>query len=139
MVRRYLSIAMIVLLVVCWSVPSFAYEATPSNLEELSMEDYLKNYKKIPLSLDNPGLGVVPDARFILHQILIFGLVMTGFWLLILMIGCCLMILFRLLHFRRLMSMYMLMLIVGQIINGCASRKLLGEFLVMLIFLHFQI
>ena len=62
MVRRYLSIAMIVLLVVCWSVPSFAYEATPSNLEELSMEDYLKNYKKIPLSLDNPGLGVVPDA-----------------------------------------------------------------------------
>lgn len=62
MVRRYLSIVMIVLLVVCWSVPSFAYEATPSNSEELSMEDYLKNYKKIPLPLDNPGLGVVPDA-----------------------------------------------------------------------------
>ncbi len=62
MVRRYLSIVMIVLLVVCWSVPSFAYEATPSNSEELSMEDYLKNYKKIPLPLDNPGLGVVSDA-----------------------------------------------------------------------------
>ena len=44
MVRRYLSIVMIVLLVVCWSVPSFAFEATPSNSEELSMEDYLKNY-----------------------------------------------------------------------------------------------
>ena len=62
MVRRYLSIVMIVLLVVCWSVPSFAFEATPSNSEELSMEDYLKNYKKIPLPVDNPGLGYVPDA-----------------------------------------------------------------------------
>lgn len=62
MVRRYLSIVMIVLLVVCWSVPSFAFEATPSNSEELSMEDYLKNYKKIPLPVDNPGLGVVPDV-----------------------------------------------------------------------------
>lgn len=62
MVRRYLSIVMIVLLVVCWSVPSFAFEATPSNSEELSMEDYLKNYKKIPLPADNPGLGVVPDV-----------------------------------------------------------------------------
>lgn len=62
MVRRYLSIVMIVLLVVCWSVPSFAFDATPSNSEELSMEDYLANYKKIPLPVDNPGLGVVPDA-----------------------------------------------------------------------------
>lgn len=62
MVRRYLSIAMIVLLVVCWSVPSFAFEATPSNSEELSMEDYLDNYKRIPLPADNPGLGYVPDV-----------------------------------------------------------------------------
>lgn len=50
------------LLVSSSTVPALAAVATSSNSEELSLDDYLSNYKKIPLPADNPGLGVVPDA-----------------------------------------------------------------------------
>lgn len=57
--KKISCIFLVVLLLITTSVPVLAAPATPSNF---SLEDYLDNYKKIPLPADNPGLGYVPDA-----------------------------------------------------------------------------
>lgn len=58
--KKISCIFLVVLLLITSSVPALA-SATPSN-SDFRLEDYLDNYKKIPLPADNPGLGVVLDA-----------------------------------------------------------------------------
>lgn len=57
--KKISCIFLVVLLLITSTVPALA-AATPSN-SDFRLEDYLDNYKKIPLPADNPGLGVVPD------------------------------------------------------------------------------
>lgn len=58
--KKIFCIFLVVLLLITSTVPALA-AATSSN-SDFRLEDYLDNYKKIPLPADNPGLGVVPDA-----------------------------------------------------------------------------
>ena len=58
--KKISCIFLVVLLLITSTVPALA-AVTPSN-SDFRLEDYLDNYKKIPLPADNPGLGVVPDA-----------------------------------------------------------------------------
>lgn len=60
--KKLICYVLATLLVSFSTVPALASVATSSNSEELSLDDYLSNYKKIPLPADNPGLGYVPDA-----------------------------------------------------------------------------
>ena len=60
--KKLICYVLTALLVSTSTVPALAAVATSSNSEELSLDDYLDNYKKIPLPADNPGLGVVPDV-----------------------------------------------------------------------------
>ena len=60
--KKLICFVLSALLVSASTVPALAAVATSSNSDELSLDDYLSNYKRIPLSADNPGLGVVPDA-----------------------------------------------------------------------------
>ena len=55
--KKYISFILILLLTVSLASPAFA-SATPSDSSELTLEDYLQNYEKLPLPADNPGLGV---------------------------------------------------------------------------------
>lgn len=60
--KKISCIFLVVLLLITSSVPVLAATpATPSN-SDFKLEDYLDNYKRIPLPADNPGLGYVPDA-----------------------------------------------------------------------------
>lgn len=59
--KKIFCIFLVVLLLITTSVPALAAVATSSN-SDFSLEDYLDNYKKIPLPADNPGLGVVPES-----------------------------------------------------------------------------
>ncbi len=60
--KKLICFVLSALLVSASTVPALAAVATSSNSDELSLNDYLSNYKKIPLPADNPGLGYVPDA-----------------------------------------------------------------------------
>lgn len=60
--KKLICYVLTALLISTSTVPALAAVATSSNSEELSLDDYLSNYKKIPLPADNPGLGYVPDA-----------------------------------------------------------------------------
>ena len=60
--KKLICFVLSALLVSASTVPALAAVATSSNSDELSLDDYLSNYKKIPLPADNPGLGYVPDA-----------------------------------------------------------------------------
>lgn len=60
--KKISCIFLVVLLLITSTVPALAAVATSSNSDDLSLDDYLSNYKKIPLPADNPGLGYVPDA-----------------------------------------------------------------------------
>lgn len=60
--KKLICCVLTALLVSTSTVPALAAVATSSNSEELSLDDYLSNYKKIPLPADNPGLGYVSDA-----------------------------------------------------------------------------
>ena len=60
--KKLICFVLSVLLVSASTVPALAAVATSSNSDDLSLDDYLSNYKKIPLPADNPGLGYVPDA-----------------------------------------------------------------------------
>jgi hypothetical protein len=60
--KKLICFVLSALLVSASTVPALAAVATSSNSDELSLDDYLSNYKKIPLPADNPGLGYVPDV-----------------------------------------------------------------------------
>ena len=60
--KKLICFVLSALLVSASTVPALAAVATSSNSDELSLDDYLSNYKKILLPADNPGLGYVPDA-----------------------------------------------------------------------------
>lgn len=57
-VKKLYCFLCILLLLVNSCFPAFASLATPSNYD---LKDYLEKYEKIPLPVDNPGLGHVPD------------------------------------------------------------------------------
>lgn len=59
--KKLICFVLSALLVSASTVPALAAVATSSN-SDFRLEDYLDNYKKIPLPADNPGLGVVPDT-----------------------------------------------------------------------------
>lgn len=59
--KKLICFVLSALLVSASTVPALAAVATSSN-SDFRLEDYLDNYKKIPLPADNPGLGYVSDA-----------------------------------------------------------------------------